>query len=147
MELDPVTGGFLKFTLSYKNKFISWWFAFVAIFQVSVILCFSLMSSGIYLKNEEESGLSTIVVALTLITRVLYMIQVLFVRIILLRYKRLRKAIALIREVEQYLMEEMPHHHSETDSIILRTIIGTILAFFSVENLSSSLLSKLKHLL
>lgn len=131
MEMDPVTGRFLKFTFSYK-KFVFWWYAFVAIFQVSVVLCFSLMSSGINIKTGEESGLSTIVVALTLVTRALYMIQVFLARIILLRYKHLRKAIALIREVEAYLIEEIPHHHSKKDYIVFRTIVGLVLRFLSV---------------
>lgn len=130
MEMDPLTGRFIRFSLSYKN-FVSWWYALVTISQVMVV-GIALVWLRIGVKTGEESGLPTTVIALTLVTRALYMIQILISRITLLRYKRLRKAIALIQEIEHYFMEEMPQHWNNGNSILLRTVIGIILAFFLV---------------
>ena len=97
-----------------------------------MVIGIGLVWSSIGVKTGEESGLSTTVVALTVVRNALYMIQSLYAKIILLRYKRLRKAIALIREVEAYLIEEIPHHHYKKDYIVFRTIVGLVLGFLSV---------------
>lgn len=130
MEMDPLTRRFVRFSFSYK-KLVSWWYAFGTIFQVMVV-GIGLVWSSIGVKTGEESGLSTTVVALTVVRNALYMIQILYAKVILLRYKRLRKAIALIQEAEQYLVEEVPQHLYKGNSVLLRTIIGIILTFFLV---------------
>ena len=97
-----------------------------------MVIGIGLVWSSIGVKTGEESGLSTTVVALTVVRNALYMIQILYAKVILLRYKRLRKAIALIQEAEQYLVEEVPQHLYKGNSVLLRTIIGIILTFFLV---------------
>lgn len=132
MELYPNTGRFLKFTFSFK-KFVSWWYIFLAIFQVSMTLGIGFVATGKSIdiqKTEGKSQLPKPVFVLMLFTNLLSLIQFFMGRGILLRYKRLRKIIALIKEVEQYLIEEMPYNHYEKnkDSIITRTIFGATFA-------------------
>jgi len=131
--MDPDTGRFLKFTFSFK-KFVSWWYIFLVIFQVSMTLGVSLVATGrisidIH-KTERKSELPTTVFVLMLFTNLLSLIQFFMGRGILLRYKRIRKVITLIQEVEQYVIDEMPHkkYEKNKDSIIMRTIFGTIFA-------------------
>lgn len=133
VEMDPDTGRFLKFTFSFK-KFVSWWYIFLVIFQVSMTLGVSLVATGrisidIH-KTERKSELPTTVFVLMLFTNLLSLIQFFMGRGILLRYKLIRKVITLIQEVEQYVIDEMPHKQYEKnkDSIIMRTIFGTIIA-------------------
>lgn len=135
MEMDPDTGRFLKFTFSFR-KFISWWYIFLAILQVSVTLSVGLVASSrradIH-KTERKSELPTTVLILMAFTNLLGLIQFFMGRGILLRYKRLRKVIALILEVEQYVMEATPYsHYKRRDSIIIRTVFGAFLAIFLV---------------
>lgn len=92
-------------------------------------------------KVENESGLSTTVVALMTFSNTLNVIQYLMGRGIMLRYKRLRKVIILIQEVEQYIFKEMPSGHFKKDSITLRTISGFITAIILVLHVSFFYLS------
>ena len=127
MEMDPDTGGFQKFTVSPK-KIASWWYAFVFILQVTCYLI-SMILRAKNVTKAEDLGVSPVVLSLTATTPMMYMIQVFFSRIVVLKLKPLRRVITLIQEVEQHLWKIVQH---SGDTLLPRSILGFFFATIMV---------------
>lgn len=127
MEMDPVTAGFQRFTCSLKN-FVTWWYACVLVVQVTCYLS-SMVFEMKFATNAKESGVSSTVLILSVGTQLLYMVQIFFCRIVVLKFKRLRRVITLIHEVEQHLKEVL---ENSKDSILQRIILGVLFVVIMV---------------
>lgn len=134
MELDPKTGGFLKFAFSFK-KFVSWWYIFLSNLQVAnfVFMISANIGRSKATLKDGESEFPIAVTLLLLATKLLYLVQVLMTKILALRYKRFRRVISLIQEVERQFSEMMlPRSIIDKDTILLRTVIGIFIIIFMV---------------
>lgn len=124
MEMDPITGEFQRFTFSLK-KAVAWWYVVVFIFQVTCYLI-TVVSRG---KNETEAEnleVTGIIWGLTIANQIMYMAQISFSRFVVLKFKRFRRIIAWIHEVEKDLSEVVLNNSG--DSIVLRAILGILFA-------------------
>lgn len=128
MKMDPKTGGFIEFNYSLR-KFISWWYIFMGIIQMAdyiFVMSVSLIAS--------KSG-ATLTAAAVLLkaTQFLYALQILLVKIAPIRYKRFRRIVNLIREVEQHFSVMLPGSIvNNRDTIVSRTVIGILVIVFMV---------------
>lgn len=127
IEMDPLTGGFQRFTLSLKH-FASWWYVFMVFVQFTCYVI-SVVLRGKNMTTAEDLGVSPIILSLTSATQVMYWIQVSLSRIDVLKVKRWRRVITLILEVEEHLSEVV---RDSKDSIFLRTILGVLITTIMV---------------
>lgn len=142
MEMDPIAGGFQRFTCSLKN-FVTWWYAFVLVVQIICYLI-SMVFGMKYVTDAEEIGVSPTVLKLTAATQLLYMVQIFCCRIVVLKLKRLRRVITLIHEVEHHLKEVL---ENSKDSILLRVILGVLFVAIMVNRAYYKLISMLFRML
>ncbi len=118
IEMDPLTGGFQRFTLSLKH-FASWWYVFMVFVQFTCYVI-SVVLRGKNMTTAEDLGVSPIILSLTSATQVMYWIQVSLSRIDVLKVKRWRRVITLILEVEEHLSEVV---RDSKDSIFLNLVV------------------------
>lgn len=132
METDPETKEFLKFGFSLKSATALWYFTILFFVIISFILPSTTLSStnmsSIYENAVDNMNLSTVGLLLLGATQFSYMILFSIKRVTVLRYKHLRKAVALVKEVEQHL-SDLPQCKN---TVILRTVIGIIIAVVMV---------------
>lgn len=128
MKMDPKTGGFIEFNYSVKN-FVSWWYNFVGIVQTTGF--FFVMLIGVI---DSKPSITPIAVTVLLkATQFLYLLQILLAKIVPIRYKRFRRIVNLIIEVEQHLSTILPGSIiNNKDTIVSRTFIGILVIVFMV---------------
>jgi len=131
METDPETKEFIKFGFSLKSAPAVWYFTILFVVILSFILPTATVSnnlSSIFENAVDNMNLSTVGLLLLGATQISYVVLFNIKRVTVLRYNHLRKAVALVKEVEQHL-SDLPQCKN---TVILRTFIGLIIAIFMV---------------
>ena len=97
------------------------------------VICYliSMVFGMKYVTDAKEIGVSPTVLKLTAATQLMYMVQVFFCRIAVLKLKRLRRVITLICEVEQHLKDVL---EKSKDSILPRVILGVLFVAIMVNS-------------
>lgn len=150
METDPETKEFLKFGFSLKSAPALWYFTLLLLVILSFTIPMATLSSNIssiYENAVDNLNLSTVGLLLLGATQLSYAVLFNIKRVTVLRYKHFRRAVALVKEVEQHL-SDLPQCKN---TVILRTVIGLIIAVFMVtyfirfKSILYNLLGKLVH--
>ncbi len=132
METDPETKEFIKFGFSLKSAPAVWYFTILFVVILSFLIPTSTLSinfSSIFENVVTNMILSTVGVLLLGASHFSFMILFNIKRVTVLRYKHLRRAVVLVKEVEQHL-SDLPHCKN---TVKLRTIIGLTIAILMVD--------------
>ncbi len=129
IENNLMTNKFNKFTFSFKHR-VTRWFLFILALQIAIV-CFAR-----YFSVSKQDDISTdqslpiTIKILSAVDSISSLVQLLFSRWIVLRYRRLQRAIDAVQEVERLFGEEFIAQHKS--SLKTRIIIGFILILMTV---------------
>ena len=130
MELDPVTGQFVRFIFSWCH-YVTWYFFALIFLQVGMgVIGFwgqkQFVSSNLFDSSFQQ--LPTSVLVLVGVSVFTYFLLLIVVKIVVFRYTHLSKAIELFRKLDQ-LLPEMSYNKN---TIRKRTLIGCIITVILV---------------
>jgi hypothetical protein len=129
IENNSMTNTFSRFTFSFKHR-VARWFLFILALQIAIV-CFAR-----YFSVSKQDDISTdqslpiTIKILSAVDSISSLVQLLFSRWIVLRYRRLQRAIEAVQEVERLFGEEFIAQHKS--SLKTRIIIGFILILVTV---------------
>lgn len=129
IENNLMTNKFSRFTFSFKHR-VTRWFLFILALQIAIV-CFARYFS--VSKQDDISTDQSLPITINILFAVNSMsslVQLLFSRWIVLRYRRLQTAIEAVQEVERLFGEEFIAQHKS--SLTTRIIIGFILILVTV---------------
>ncbi len=118
--MDPETKEFLHFGFSLKTVPALWYFTLLAAQLLVVTFPISTMPNIMNSDLLRELNLSTAALVLLVAYQLSLVLLFFTKRVSVLRYKHLRRAVALIKEVEQHLSD----HPKCKNRVVRRTIIG-----------------------
>lgn len=138
IEYDPKTGQFERFSFAWR-KFLTWWYVGILVLQGSIAINNTVQVYRSLQTQFSASGtkyLPTAVVILSGSSQLFYFAIVVIVRVTVVRYSRLCKAIQLIREVEQHLQNRrLSNKYDCKNTIAHRAIIGFVLSLLFVRSI------------
>ena len=128
IKLDQDTKDFLRFGFKWRSAPALWYFFLLSVQMLVLPLPVSTMPDLMNSDLFRELNLSPAAIALLVVDQLSLMVLFVTKRVTVLRYKHLRRAVALVKEVEQYL-SDLPKCRNR---VVRRTIIGFLASVIMV---------------
>lgn len=129
IENNLMTNKFNKFTFSFKHR-VARWFLFILALQIAIVCLARYFSVSKQDDISTDQSLPITIKILSAVNSISSLVQLLFSRWIVLRYRRLQRAIEAVQQVERLFGEEFIAQHKS--SLKTRIIIGFILILVTV---------------
>lgn len=118
--MDPETREFVRFGFSWRSVPALWYFFLLAIQMMVITLPVSTMPNMMDSDLFRELNLSPAAIVLLLVDQISLVILFVTKRLTVLRFNHLRRAVALVKEVEQHL-SDLPKCRNR---VVRRTLMG-----------------------
>lgn len=129
IENNLMTNKFNKFTFSFKHR-VARWFLFILALQMAIVCLARYFSVSKQDDISTDQSLPITIKILSAVNSISSLVQLLFSRWIVLRYRRLQRAIEAVQQVERLFGEEFIAQHKS--SLKTRIIIGFIFILVTV---------------